>query len=85
MGTITNQHQIALGGGRDLNAADDFAEEGIADVRHDHQDGAGFVAFNVAPHGLREITDLKRRLFNPVSGRLGDFVRVHQCAGHGCC
>ncbi|MNI67853.1 hypothetical protein D3C73_1235080 [compost metagenome] len=39
MRAIADQHQITLLGGGDFNAANDFAEKGIANIRDDDQDG----------------------------------------------
>ena len=53
MGAIANQYQILLLRRGDFNAANNLAKEGIADIRHYHQNGARLVAFHVAPERLR--------------------------------
>ena len=39
MGAIANQHQVALFGSCHFNTADDFAKEGVADIRDNNQNG----------------------------------------------
>ncbi len=77
MGAIANQHQIPLFCRGHFDTADNFTEEGIANIRDNHQNRTGFIAFYISPHRLREITHFKRGLFNPATGRLGDFIGVH--------
>ena len=45
---VADQHQIALLGGGLFDPLDHIGEKWIADVGHDHQDGAGFVALDIA-------------------------------------
>ncbi len=74
---VTNQYQIALSRGGHFNAADNFAEKGIADVGHNDQNGAGFVTFNVTAHRMRQITHLQRSLLNTIARALRDFIGIH--------
>ncbi|MNE38374.1 hypothetical protein D3C80_1322700 [compost metagenome] len=53
MRAIADQHQITLCGGRHFDAANDFTEERIANVRHNYQDGPRFVTLEVTAHRLR--------------------------------
>ena len=40
VGAIANQHQVLLFRRGDFNTANDLAEKGVADIRHNHQNGA---------------------------------------------
>ncbi|CSF15922.1 Uncharacterised protein [Shigella sonnei] len=53
MRTVANQHQISVICRRNFDTANNFAKEGIADIRDNHQNGAGFITLDVAPHRLR--------------------------------
>ncbi|MNT15276.1 hypothetical protein D3C72_1503230 [compost metagenome] len=77
VGTIADQHQIALFRSGHFNATDYFAEEGIANIRHDNQNCTRFVTLYITPHGLRQIAHFQRRLLDAIARRLRDFIRVH--------
>jgi hypothetical protein len=70
MGAVADQHQVPLFRSGDFDTADDFTEEGIANIRHNHQDRARFVAFHISPERLRQIADFQRRLLHPITGSL---------------
>ncbi|MNE63368.1 hypothetical protein D3C80_1587140 [compost metagenome] len=61
--TVADQDQITLLRCRLLDPLDHVGEKRIADVRDDHQDSAGFIAFDIACQGMRGVTHGQHGLF----------------------
>ncbi|MNH33539.1 hypothetical protein D3C79_940650 [compost metagenome] len=66
---VANQHQITLLCRGLLDPLDHIGEKGIANVGDDHQDGAGFVAFDITGEGMRRIAYGQHGLFHFLTRR----------------